>query len=254
MLLLRKEVQQHFVLRQPGTATLTYQWRRNGNNISGANNSTYTISSVTAANDGNYSVVVSNAYGTATSNNATLTVTSLPVITGQPQNIAVTQGSSATFNVTAAGTGPLSYQWKLNGSNINGAINSSYSISSVTAGNAGNYSVTVSNQYGTATSNNATLTITSLPNNAPVATITSPVQGTKYAGGEVISYSGTATDTEDGILSASAFDWYVSFYHGDHGHAGPALATGTNNGSFTIPNNNETATNVYLQAVSRRYR
>ena len=236
-----------FRVTASGTATLAYQWRRNGSTISGATNSTYTISSATPAAAGNYSVVVSNAYGTVTSNNATLTVTSVPVITNQPQSITVTQGGSAAFTVTAAGTGPLSYQWKLNGTNINGATSTSYSIASVTAANAGNYSVTVNNQYGTASSNSATLSVTSLPNEAPVATITSPAQGAKYAGGELINYSGTGTDTEDGTLSSSAFDWYVTFYHGNHGHAGPALSTGATNGSFTIPNDDETATNVYYR-------
>ncbi|MEJ7677610.1 MAG: immunoglobulin domain-containing protein [Segetibacter sp.] len=64
-----------FSVTATGTAPLSYQWRKNSVNISGATNSTYTISPVSTANAGTYSVVVSNASGSVISNNATLTVT-----------------------------------------------------------------------------------------------------------------------------------------------------------------------------------
>lgn len=57
-----------------GTSPLHYQWLFNGHDIAGATDSTLTINSVTAANSGNYSVVVWNAYGTATSEAASLSV------------------------------------------------------------------------------------------------------------------------------------------------------------------------------------
>src|SRR5665213_2676219 len=54
--------------------SLNYQWQKNGVNISGAVGSTLTLNSVTAANSGGYSVVVSNPYGSVTSATASLAV------------------------------------------------------------------------------------------------------------------------------------------------------------------------------------
>ncbi|MEI6085208.1 MAG: immunoglobulin domain-containing protein, partial [Verrucomicrobiota bacterium] len=103
--------------------------------------------------------------------NATLTITIVagggggatpPTITSQPGNVTVTAGSSATFSVTAAGTAPLTYQWRYNAANIAGATGSSFSMASAQPANAGTYSVVVSNSAGTVTSANATLTVNPL--------------------------------------------------------------------------------------------
>ena len=66
-----------FSVTTSGTTPLTYQWRKNGKNITGATARTYTITpAVTKADNGaRYSVVVSNSVGTATSKDAILTVT-----------------------------------------------------------------------------------------------------------------------------------------------------------------------------------
>lgn len=64
-----------FSVTATGTAPLSYQWRRNGTNISGATSSSYTTPATVLADSGAlYSVIVSNAAGNVTSNNATLTV------------------------------------------------------------------------------------------------------------------------------------------------------------------------------------
>ena len=64
-----------FSVTATGTSPLTYQWRKNGVNISGATKASYNTPPVTAADNGAlFSVVVSNAAGSVTSNNATLTV------------------------------------------------------------------------------------------------------------------------------------------------------------------------------------
>ncbi len=57
-----------------GSSPLTYQWRKNSVAITDATNAAYTINPVQYSHAGNYSVVVSNAYGLAISSNATLTV------------------------------------------------------------------------------------------------------------------------------------------------------------------------------------
>jgi len=76
-----------------------------------------------------------------------------PTITTPPQNVSVSVGGICTFAVTAQGDPPLSYQWFVNGTNaIPGATNSVLAISNVQPANAGNYSVVVSNPYGSVTS------------------------------------------------------------------------------------------------------
>jgi hypothetical protein len=90
-----------------------------------------------------------------------------PLIISQPGNQTVTVGQTATFTVTATGTGPLSYQWYVNGVPINGATSSTYTTPPTTAGQTGSvYTVTVSNSVGSVTSSGATLTVQVIP---PVA-------------------------------------------------------------------------------------
>jgi kumamolisin len=80
-----------------------------------------------------------------------------PAIATQPVSQVVTVGQPATFSVIASGSGPFTYQWQKNASNINGATGSSYTIASVAATDAGNYSVAATNTFGQATSGTATL-------------------------------------------------------------------------------------------------
>jgi hypothetical protein len=86
-----------------------------------------------------------------------------PAIQTQPQSQSVTVGGSVQFSVTASGRPAVTYQWNFNGTPISGATNSSYSLSNAQSGNAGSYAVVVSNVMGSATSNQATLTVNSMP-------------------------------------------------------------------------------------------
>ena len=140
---------------------MQYQWRKNGVNISGATNSSYTTPPTVAADNGSvFSVVVSNSGGSVTSNNATLTARIPPTITTQPANKTVRVGQTAKFSVTATGTNPLQYQWMKNGVNITGATKASYTTPPTTAADNGSlFAVIVSNAAGSVTSNNATLTV-----------------------------------------------------------------------------------------------
>jgi hypothetical protein len=107
-----------FTVAATGTAPLSYQWSRNGTAISGATSSSYITPATTSADNGaRFTVVVSNAAGSATSSAATLTVSSAsvaPSITSQPASQTVTAGQTASFSVAATGTAPLSYQWNKN--------------------------------------------------------------------------------------------------------------------------------------------
>ncbi|HWA26814.1 MAG TPA: immunoglobulin domain-containing protein [Lacunisphaera sp.] len=92
-----------------------------------------------------------------------LVLGNVPTITTQPTNLTLTAGSGATFSVTATGEGTLTYQWKKDGAAIAGATSASYSIPSVSSGNAGNYTVAVSNSWGATESSIATLAVTAAP-------------------------------------------------------------------------------------------
>lgn len=127
-----------------GTA-LTYQWRRNGQNIPGATQATYQFMA-TLSDAGIYDVVVSNACGSVTSDTVRVTVKERPRITQQPPaSLTVCVGQSVTLRVTATGTG-LRYQWRRNGTPIPGATQSSYTIAAVQPADSGIYDVVVSGE------------------------------------------------------------------------------------------------------------
>src|SRR5438132_9575932 len=75
-----------------------------------------------------------------------------PSITRQPTNQSVTTGETASFNVAAAGTSPLSYQWQKNGVAISGATSASYTtLATTSSDNGAQFTVLVSNTAGRAT-------------------------------------------------------------------------------------------------------
>jgi alpha-tubulin suppressor-like RCC1 family protein len=127
----------------------TYQWKLNGNNISGATMASYSIDAVSIADSGSYTVTVSNGAGTVTSQPALLTVQYAPIITTQPLSQTLYLGQSVTFSVTARGNPAPTYQWKKNGSVISGATNPTYTINSPGVNDSGKYSVSVRNSIDT---------------------------------------------------------------------------------------------------------
>ena len=84
-------------------------------------------------------------------------------LTSTSASIAVTAGEVATFSVAATGTAPLVYQWSKDGIVIAPATSATYTIPATTAGDAGVYSVLVSNALGSAESNRVTLSVTTPP-------------------------------------------------------------------------------------------
>ena len=172
-----------FAVVATGTAPLTYQWRKNGAAIGGATSASFTTGGLTSADSGaTYSVVVSNAAGTATSRGAKLTVSgTAPSITTQPQDQTIAAGKTATFTVVATGSAPLSYQWRRNGTTIPGATSASYTTPSQgTSDNGATFSVVISNGSGNVTSRAARLTVTAAAS-APAIT-TQPADQSIHAG------------------------------------------------------------------------
>jgi len=82
-----------------------------------------------------------------------------PSITAQPLDVTVEAGANASFSVAATGPAPLSYQWFKDGNPIEGATQSSLTITGAVSGDAGLYSVEVSNAFGSVASQAATLAV-----------------------------------------------------------------------------------------------
>lgn len=169
-----------------------------------------------------------------------------PFITSHPVDATIAEGQSVTFSVNALGTTPFSYQWKKDDVNISGATSSTFTINGANQDDAGEYWVEVSNTAGMAISNAASLLI--ITNELPVATVVTPAEGSTYAGGTEINFSGTGQDPEDGALSPAAFKWEISFHHNTHKHDEPPRE-GITGGSFTIPTQGETSDNVWYSII-----
>lgn len=191
---------------------VTYQWQVSTDggatysNISGATAVTYTITGVTVAQSGNrYRCVLNSSCGGATSNGALLTVNSLPAITAQPQNVNVCAGSTATFSVTATGTG-ITYQWQVSTdggvtySDISGATASSYTINPVTLGmNNNRYRCVVS----------GTCTPPAVSNGAILTTATSIIITTQPVNSTICEQTNTSF-TVAATGSGLVYQWQVS--------------------------------------------
>ncbi|TDD75178.1 immunoglobulin domain-containing protein [Flavobacterium caseinilyticum] len=186
---------------------LTYQWRKGSTNLTdggailGATTATLTINpAVSGDASSDYNVIIT---GTApctplTSNNAALVVNQVVAITAQPPTTqTLCSGSTATFSVSAAGTG-LNYQWKkggtdlVNGSNVSGATTSTLTLANVTSSDAANYTVVVS---GTAPCTAVTSNISSLVVNQIVAVNTQPAPTQTVCSGTSASFNVVATGT-----------------------------------------------------------
>ncbi len=144
-----------------GTPDLSYQWFSNSVAIPGANAGVYSKPNFSIAGDsGNYFVIVTNNFGSATSGVAVVTgqLATAPVIISGPVGATIYPGGTLNLKVVATGGG-LKYQWKTNGVSIPGATSSSYVIASVTTNNSGSYTVSVTNSLGATNLGPAVITV-----------------------------------------------------------------------------------------------
>ena len=121
---------------------------------------TLALANVSARDAGDYSVVITSPYGSVTSAVATLVLEAPPMITVQPANQFAAPGSTIVFSAAVAGSGPFEYSWHFAGTNLlQSGTNSTLTLPAVSTSEAGNYTVVVTNAYGSVTSHVAILTI-----------------------------------------------------------------------------------------------
>jgi hypothetical protein len=113
-----------------------------------------------SAQFGNFNLTAENVQGLYVVRLAGMEPPAAPQILAQPQDQIVQAGGTATFNVTAPSGIPLSYQWYFNGTNpLPAGTSSVVALSNVQVSASGSYYVRVANDYGSATSSLANLTV-----------------------------------------------------------------------------------------------
>jgi hypothetical protein len=238
----------------------SYAWYNSGGSPVGTG-TTLTFPAVSSSNDGGYYSVVSNSYGSVTSNTAILNVLtgSAPSITSNPTSESVYVGQTATFAVSANGTGTLSYQWYKNGTAISGANSSTYTTGTLaTADDGSTFYATVADgdcTGTTLTSATATLTVTNEDTAVPPTIVVQPA-------GQTAPVNGTATFTVVATGSGTlTYQWYVVPYSANQSLTPGTIIPGATGSSYTT---NTTAQsddgdeyyvmvmNAYGSAVSER--
>ncbi len=143
-----------------GGGSYTYQWFLNGLALAGATANPYVVDSVGAAQAGTYTVDVTNALGTTRLSAGTVTITSVgaPVLALQPFAKTVSPGGTFTMAANASGSGNV-FQWFRNGTALAGETGAILLRQNVTAADAGNYTVRVTNAAGTVTSTAGAVTL-----------------------------------------------------------------------------------------------
>ncbi|HPD31363.1 MAG TPA: immunoglobulin domain-containing protein [Phycisphaerae bacterium] len=221
-----------FTVVASGDQPLSYRWQKNGVNLSngghysGVTTTTLTVSSADINDVASYRCVVSNSYGTATSDEALLTLTGQPTITQQPIPQNVCTGGTAVFTIEASGQGTLTYRWQKNdvnlsdGGHYSGSTTPTLTISNADSSDVGSYRCLVTNAAGTTNSNQAPLMIDAIVALVGVGGTDSTITG--------VSADGTVVA---GNNSNGGFIWSVA-----HGVVG--LGTGTSTAGVATKNGN----------------
>ena len=224
-----------------GASPLSYQWYKDSSPLSGATSATYTVPSPSSADNGTYYVVVSNAYGSSTSANATVNFTSAsaPSIATQPTNQTVNEGETLTLSASANGAPTPSFQWyKVGVGAISGATQPTYTVAATNAATAGSYYVVATNGQGSpATSDTVTVTI----NSTAPAIVTEPTPPTLNVG------QGIALTVTASGYPAPTYQWYKG------AQPSGTLISGAVGASYTVPSATTADAGTYYVVATNLY-
>lgn len=169
-----------------------------------------------------------------------------PFISVNPQSILVSQGEDAEFSIVASGDEPLSYQWQKNRVDIIGAMDAEFTFPNTMLADSGVLiRCIVTNALGADTSTEAQLRVTQ--SQRPEPEILTPVINSTYRAGDLLSFSGRATDPEEGELSPNDLRWKIDFHHHTHTHPALVPTAGISEGEYLIPSVGETSDDVWYK-------
>ncbi|MCA1963146.1 MAG: hypothetical protein LDL31_04280, partial [Prosthecobacter sp.] len=142
-----------------GSRPLSYQWWKGSLLLEGKTDSTLVIDPAAEADEGSYSVVISNSAGNVTGGPAVLQVNDPVQFTQQPLSQAIGEFHDVELSVQTTGTAPITYQWFRGTTPIPGATGRTLTISSIMVNQAGSYHVVATNPVGSVPSAVAVLDV-----------------------------------------------------------------------------------------------
>ena len=149
-----------FEIEATDDTDLSYQWQFNGQELTGATDPKLVIFNVQAQSQGTYTVVVTNEHKLTTTASAQLIGSNVsPSILSQPRGVTAEAGKDVEFAVETVGAKPLSYQWFYNEKPIDGGKSAELTLVDVTMEMVGDYYVEITNDYGSITSEMASLKV-----------------------------------------------------------------------------------------------
>ncbi len=165
-----------FTVKAAGSAPLAYAWRKRGDTTVLGNDTLISIKGTPALNGAKYYCTVANAVTSLESQDGELIVNEPAYIAGEPSDAAVTVGDQVQFQVTAGGTPPFHFRWRKTGDTATVDTNAVLKLAATAAAQDGaTWACTVSNDFGSAISRKALLTlrfpakVTTQPKNVDVA-------------------------------------------------------------------------------------
>jgi hypothetical protein len=210
-----------------GTGPFTYQWLKDGNVLDGQTNNLLTVNSVSAADQGTYSVIVSGACGSVT-NDATLTVHTITTVLPM-SNLIRNPGETALFIAAISGDGPFTFVWKKNGSVIGSSLGDSLTLDNVTTNDDAVYTVEATGSCVTATKS-ATLHV----NVAPIVSIFSPTNGQVFVAPATFPVAANAVDLDGIVTNVEFFVGTNKFDETTNGSPFVVMQTNVAPGNYTF--------------------
>jgi alpha-tubulin suppressor-like RCC1 family protein len=213
-----------------GTQPMTLQWKKDGNVLPGMNGSSLNKSGVTPSDSGQYTLTATNVTGTVVSSAVTVTVNAAvaPAVFDLPATLTLEYGYNLNLSGTYTGTAPISFQWNKDGVAIADQINAYFSKSYVTTADSGQYTVTLTNMAGSATSSAVAVVVNPA---VPPAVTQQPFDQTVIVGDPVtlsVGVTGTAPFTYQWYFNDAVIPGEVSVT------LGIASAQASNGGTYKV--------------------